>query len=293
MSLLGTAGSALMKGSGALEPSQPGAAVTARKSTSAAMARLVRTVEAEIVPRLLLARRGMAPETNPRCEQELDAGDAAELARLLLAHDVDVPFAYVEAVRQRGVSVQHLCLHLLAPAARRLGLLWDRDECDFLQVTLGLGRLQQLLQRLSLPAPERAPPNAPGRERLALLATAPGDLHAFGVLMVTQFFRQNGWEVWNEFPHTSQELIACVRQHSFALIGLSVATEASIKTLGKTIRQLRRASLNPAACVMVGGPLLLQHPELAARVGADATAPDARAAAVRATSVCTLLAGDK
>jgi methanogenic corrinoid protein MtbC1 len=33
---------------------------------------------------------------------------------------------------------------------------------------------------------------------------------------------------------------------------------------------------------MVGGPLVLDHPEVVARVGADATATDARDAAVQA-----------
>ena len=97
----------------------------------------------------------------------------------------------------------------------------------------------------------------------------------------TQFFRQKGWEVWNEFPETGQELVACVRQHSFAVIGLSVATMSSMASLPKTVRQLRKASSNPAVCIMVGGPLLLEHPELVSRIGADATAVDAREAALR------------
>jgi len=286
-------GSVVSKGATSVEPSSTECGVMSRKTGSARLARLVRTVEAEIVPRLLLSRRSVPPEPSPANVGEIDAGDAAELARLLLAYDVEVPFAYVEAIRYRGVSVQHIYLHLLAPAARRLGLLWDRDECDFMQVTLGLGRLHQLLQRLSFLTPGPVDVDARGQGRRALLATAPGERHAFGVLVVTQFFRQKGWEVWNEFPETSQELIACVRQHSFAVIGLSVATMNAVATLPKTVRQLRKASSNPAVCIMVGGPLLLEHPELVSRIGADATAVDAREAALRADSACALLAGGK
>jgi methanogenic corrinoid protein MtbC1 len=248
-------------------------------------------VEAEIVPRLLLSRGSQPVKPVPANADELDAGDAAELARLLLIHEVEIPFAYVEAIRYRGISVQHIYLHLLAPAARRLGLLWDRDECDFMQVTLGLGRLHQLLQRLSFvtPAPSRV--DSRGQVRRALLATAPGEQHAFGILMVTQFFRQNGWEVWNEFPETGQDLIACARQHAFAVIGLSAGTEARLDSLATTVRSLRRQSLNPAVGILVGGPLFVSHPELAARIGADATAVDGREAAQRAENVCALLAG--
>jgi methanogenic corrinoid protein MtbC1 len=294
MTFLGGTGDGTSKAAADTDASQPNGMARGRKAgVSSRMARLVRAVEAEIVPRLLLSRRSVAPTPVPANAEELDPGDAAELARLLLVYDIEIPMAYVDAIRSRGVPVQSIYLNLLAPAARRLGLLWERDECDFLQVTVGLGRLHQLLQRLSLADPEPPPVEVRGSGRRALLATAPGEQHAFGILMVTQFFRQSGWEVWNEFPESSQQLVGCVRQHSFALVGLSAGTRSRVETLATTIRQLRRASLNPGICVMVGGPLLVQQPELATRVGADATALDGREAALRAESVCTLLAASK
>jgi methanogenic corrinoid protein MtbC1 len=257
------------------------------------MARLIRTVEAEIVPRLLLSRRS-APIATAAVEADpLDAGPdvvhTAELARLLLQFEIEVPLAYVEAIRHRGISVQQIYLQLLAPTARRLGLLWDRDECDFVQVTIALGRLHQLLQRLSLLHVEPPRRDANGQVRRALLATAPGEQHAFGLLLVSQFFRQSGWEVWNEFPNSGQELIDTVRAHRFSLVGLSAATEPQVNGLGAIIRQLRRASMNPALCVMVGGPLLTERPELARRLGADATARDGREAALCAENALSLL----
>ncbi len=294
MTFFGTTGDGVTKGStGAEAPQTNGKARGRKAGASSRMARLVRAVEAEIVPRLLLSRRNVAPTPVPANADELDVGDAVELARLLLLYDLEIPMAYVDAIRSRGVPIPSIYLNLLAPAARRLGLLWERDECDFMQVTVGLGRLHQMLQRLSLADPEPPPIEVRGNGRRALLATAPGEQHAFGLLMVTQFFRQSGWEVWNEFPESSQELVGCVRQHSFALIGLSAGTRQRIESLALTIRQLRRASLNPGVCVMVGGPLLVQHPELASRVGADATAPDGREAALRAESACSLLATPK
>jgi methanogenic corrinoid protein MtbC1 len=254
---------------------------------------LVRAVEGEIVPRLLLARRaGLAPPTAAN-GSEVEAGDADELARLLLLHDVEVPFAYVESIRYRGVEVRDIYMRLLAPAARRLGVLWDQDEVDFLQVTMGLGRLHQLLQRISLlaPGPERL--DSRGHGRRALLATVPGESHAFGVMMVSQFFRQNGWEVCNEFPATEHDLAACVGSQPFALVGLSAGCEARIDALIAAVRAVRRASRNAAVGVIVGGPLFKDHPELAVRVGADATAEDGEQAALLAERVCALLAGEQ
>jgi methanogenic corrinoid protein MtbC1 len=264
-----------------------------RKAQAKGMDRLVRTVEAEIVPRLLIARRNIPATPVPANAAGLDEGDAAELARLLVSHEVDVPFAYVEAIRHRGVSLEHIYTQLLAPSARRLGVLWERDEVDFVQVTLGLGRLHQLLQRLAALAPESPAVESRGHGRRALFATLPGEDHSFGLLMVTQFFRHNGWDVWNEFPETAEELVRCVGQNSFAMVGLSVGSRERVDTLTALIRRIRRASLNPALGIMVGGPVFLHHPELAARVGADATAADGHEAARRAESMCTLLAGEK
>ena len=170
-------------------------------ATEARLARLVRTIEGEIVPRLVLARRtvslptaeAQAPKTKPP-----DEIDVKELVRILLVHDVAVASAYVETVRQRGAGLEAVCLSLLAPAARELGLLWEEDECDFMQVTVGLCRLHHLLRELS---PEFRPERCDRpMDRNILLAPVPGDQHTFGVALVAQFLRKAGWEVWSEFP---------------------------------------------------------------------------------------------
>ena len=269
------------------------AGANAAGSAATHMLGSVRAVEGEIVPRLLLARRTAIRAPSAASPVVVDAGDAHELARLLLAHEVDVPIAYVESVCCRGVEVHDIYLQLLAPAARHLGVMWERDECDFLQVTVGLGRLQQLLQRISLRTvqPERL--DSRGHGRRVLFATTPGDAHSFGVVMVSQFFRRNGWKVFNEFPASNQELAQCVRSHSFALVGLSAGCEARLESLRAAVRAVRRHSRNPAVGIIVGGPLFQEHPEWATRVGADATAADGEQAAQLAESVCALLAGER
>jgi hypothetical protein len=54
---------------------------------------------------------------------------------------------------------------------------------------------------------------------------------------------------------------------------------------------MRRASRNPALGVLVGGRVFVERPELVALVGADATASDARQAALQAESLRRLMAG--
>ena len=254
---------------------------------------LVRAVEGEIVPRLLLARRSATPQPTADTGSEIQDGEADQLARLLLAKEIEALAEFVDAIRHRGVGERDLYLRLLAPAARRLGDMWDRDLCDFMQVAMGLGRLHQLLQRISLMTPGPESLDSRGHGRRALLATVPGETHCFGVMMVSQFFRQNGWDVFNEFPASEAELCACVRAESFAIIGLSAGSDTRLEALVAAVRAVRRSSRNAAAGIIVGGPLLHGRPELVARVGADATAEDGEQAALLAERVCALLAGEK
>jgi methanogenic corrinoid protein MtbC1 len=249
------------------------------------MARLVRTIEGEIVPRLVMARRVVSvPPVDVGTTRAPDEVDVRELVRLLLAHDVGVASAYVETVRQRGASLESVCLSLLAPAARELGLLWEEDECDFMQVTVGLCRLHQLLRELS---PEfRSECGEQKLERNILLAPVPGDQHIFGIALVAQFLRKAGWEVWNEYPLSAASIVDVVRQNWFAVVGLSVGSETRVDEVVAIIRAIRQASRNRSVGVMVGGPVLVARPELAVLMGADATAVDGPMAVLRAEHIC-------
>jgi len=256
--------------------------------TDERMARLVRTIEGEIVPRLVMARRGVrvAVPAGPDGGKGPDDADVRELVRLLLVHDVVVASAYVDTVRQRGASLEGVCLRLLAPAARELGLLWEEDECDFMQVTVGLCRLHHVLRELS---PEFRPdPGESKVERNILLAPVPGDQHTFGITLVAQFLRKAGWEVWHEHPANSAEILEVARQNWFAVIGLSVGSDARVDDVAAIIRAIRHASLNRAVGILVGGPVLVARPELAVLVGADATATDGPMAVQRAECMCGL-----
>jgi MerR family transcriptional regulator, light-induced transcriptional regulator len=249
-------------------------------------ARLVRTIESEIVPRLVLTRRKNHSQDAPTAteSQSLDCSDVSELVRLLMRHDVSVGSAYVEAVRQRGASLEAVCLELLAPAARQFGMLWEHDECDFMQVTVGLCRLHQLLRELS---PEFGATEIDRKvNRRILLAPCPGEQHTFGLSLVAQFLRRADWDVWHEFPGSGAEIVEVVRQNWFAVIGLSVGTQARLDALALTIGLIRRESRNRGIGVLVGGPILVERPELARLVGADATAADGPQAVLRAEHIC-------
>lgn len=249
------------------------------------MSQLVRTIEHEIIPRLMLAHRAAAePLQRPSVPgQPITASDVAQFAKLVLASDEDLALTTIVALRARGVSVERLYLELLGPTASYLGELWDEDLCNFTDVTVGLGRLQRVLRELS-PALGRNVEH-PAQGRRVLLLPGPGDQHTFGLVMVAEFFRRDGWDVTGGAWTSDADPAALVSAEWFDVVGFSLGAEGHLQALAETIAKVRHVSCNRDVAVLVGGPLFGDHPEFVRRVGADGMTIDGREAPSLAESL--------
>lgn len=246
-------------------------------------ASLERTLEAEIIPRLVRAHqreRWRAAAAPGLPAAGVSANHIEAFVRLVLAADSRGEIGIVEALRSNGASFDMLCEELLTPAARRLGDLWSADLCDFAQVTMGLWRLQQLLREFRPLFPSEI--DSRDRGLRALLVPVPGEEHTLGLAMVTEFFLRAGWQVSGSPPASVDQLRQAVRADWFDVAGLAISCETRVRLLAQSIGALRQASRNPDIRVLVGGPLFVQRPELVAFVGADATATAARQAPAHA-----------
>ncbi len=128
------------------------------------LAGLVRTIEGEIVPRLLIALRSRCiPKSVPSAlPRSAGPDDVSELVRLLIARGPVEAAAFVDSVRLRGTPLNRICLDLLAPAARQLGTMWEREQCTFGDLSYGLSGLHSLLKEVS--AAGRGDRGRPARE---------------------------------------------------------------------------------------------------------------------------------
>jgi methanogenic corrinoid protein MtbC1 len=267
------------------------AALAATPGADDPFARIARTIEAEVIPRLVVAHRPPAgDESAPngvRSARAVAAADVREFTRIVLGADFPAAAGFVAKLRGEGVTPEAVCLDLLAPAARRLGSLWEEDSCDFTDVTLGLWRLQQMLRELRLPATGEQEARARGRR--ALLVPMPGEQHTFGLAMVIEFFSRAGWDVLGGPPGSVAELRQLVAVERFDLVGLSVSCADRMAAVAACIRTVRQASCNPDLAVMVGGRVFAENPELAPLVGADAMASDGQQAPRQAEQLLSLL----
>jgi len=239
------------------------------------LSHLALTIEQDIIPRLVGAHRVPPAAVAVPSVREIELF----VKRLEHADEAEVA-AMVGDVLRRGASVESLFLDLLAPAARLLGWQWEQDRCDFSTVTVCLGRLQRLLREWS---PQFGREVAhPSNGRRVLLGQHPDEQHSFGLSMVAEFFRRDGWEVLGGVGAAVPDPSARVANDWFDLVGFSIGSDSRLDWLRERIKQVRASSRNRGLIVMVGGPLLVERPELARSVDADACGHDAAQAPVLA-----------
>ena len=226
-------------------------AASRRPSAKSWRCALDQVIETQIIPRLLSAHGAKRPATADRRARRL-AIDIDGFARLLLSADSDAARALVMGLRDDGATSEAISLQILAPAARRLGTMWDQDDCDFVDVTVGLGRLQLLLRELR-PHPEEAN-RAGSPSPSVLLSLAPGEVHGFG-----------------KADRVSHDLAA---EH-FDVLGYSISSIGNVEPLRNAVALARQASRNRGVLVIAGGALFTASADWSKTMGVDGAAEDA------------------
>ena len=254
--------------------------------------KLRRSLEEEVIPRLVQAHRSRqnsvaASDLSPALTQQ----QLLDFAELVLGGEHQAVIAFVEALRAHGLSVDAICLSLLAPTARHLGKLWDADLCDFTRVTLGLSRLQQILR--CFPLDTAADSDSGKRKDRVLLLPASGEQHSFGLAIVAEFLMRAGWDVTGGSSAIDMDLPKLVEREFFDIVGLSIGCRHHIDAVTTEIASIRGASRNPDVRIMVGGPILTEHPEFARIVNSDTYAIDAQDAVVQARKLLDVLRRSK
>ncbi len=235
-------------------------------------------IEAEIIPRLLVAHATQAAEAAVMPDV-VSPGlmDAAErIAHVAVANDVTTAASVVQGLIDRGHPVDRIFVDVLAPAARRLGTLWESDEVNFVDVTVALTRLQQLVRRFS--PPRDMPRGSRNGARRMLLAPTPGEQHTFGLMLVEDTFRRAGWDVAGGIATDGLAVEEIVHAQSFDVVGFSLASERLLERLASTIQRVRSTSNARDLKVIVGGRMFSEDRNAYNLVGADASAGDAQEA---------------
>lgn len=182
--------------------------------------------------------------------------------------------AFAAELIERGASLEWVCHSLIPDVARQLGHDWEEDRASFVDVTVTVCRLEQLVARLyQAAAPESAPAKWFGR---VLVGAVPGEQHTLGVTLVAEALRSDGWDV--ALTPIEAEQVVLLNQLAtewFDLLALSASSERLLSRLPSLLRALRRASRNPGVRILLGGRPFCERGDLAEAYGADGSAASA------------------
>jgi methanogenic corrinoid protein MtbC1 len=240
---------------------------------------MVQAIKTQIIPKIVLALRTL-PLPKAAAPAETVTFDIEQFTGLVLGTDEQAASAYVESLTARGTQVEAIFLHLLAPVARQLGEMWESDATDFANVTLGVSRMQRIMRQLGEAFSGDRRQNGGG---CVLLTTIPGEQHSFGMSMVAEFFRREGWQISTGPFASHRDLILLAQDRWFDIIGFSVTSDRQLDELKRDIHDVRRDSRNRNVGIMLGGPMMFTRPELVDTLGADMMSVDASTAPKQAS----------
>lgn len=180
----------------------------------------------------------------------------------------------IDVARRGGTPVDTIYLAYLGPAARELGERWERDELDFVQVTVGVGHLYAMLRGL-----RPVPAYCGDAERRALFLTMPGDDHILGAAIAADLFRTRDWQVEQVVPVDQAAAVTALVRGDFPVIGISASRREQVAELARLVVALRIA--RPETFILLGGPITQGEPAFLDVVDVDACATSALAAVTR------------
>lgn len=194
----------------------------------------------------------------------------------ILAGDRRRAVAVVDDAVAGGMGIRALYMDVFQPALREVGRLWERNAIgvadEHLATAITQGAMARLYDALFTAA-------RPGELRL-VAACVDTERHEVGLRMLCDLLEEEGWDtVFLGATVPLEDLVEMVRRRKPHAVALSASIAPNLPRLGATIRALRDALGDGTPLLAVGGRPFLADPGLAARMGADVTAPDAVSAA--------------
>lgn len=228
-------------------------------------------VEGEILPKLVLTPHlGSAgsgavdgaegPLVHPRFD------DFIRLIRSNASNGEDA-WTLIEEIVEGGAPIGTVYAGLLTPVARRMGELWEEDECHFTEVAMVCGRLQRIIRRIA--ARHHESPLGTGPR--VLVSGLPGSHHTLGPLMVAESLAERGIDVSVGEPFISE-----MDPRDFQVAAISIARVEEFEVAQSYMGDLRARS--PEIRIIVGGAAFREDPGAVTRIGADGWAEDASSA---------------
>ncbi|MGV8952395.1 MAG: cobalamin B12-binding domain-containing protein [Cypionkella sp.] len=192
-----------------------------------------------------------------------------------LAGTKDAFASLLSEVRRSRISLAALADVYIPEAAQRMGEAWHEDQMSWMDVSLGVGRMQSLLREIgSAWAADQAGDAGHGT---VLLLVADREQHTLGPMVLMGQMRRYGVSVCLRMAPSYAELRTLLTNRQFDGILISVSTKDKLEAVGKTVEFLRSIMSKPSP-IIVGGAVMSKVEDPASLTGADFSSNDIGAA---------------
>ena len=174
-----------------------------------------------------------------------------------------------------GADLFTVYIEMLQPAMREVGRLWQENEMTVADEHLATAITQTVMANLYTRGV-----GANGVEGPTIVAScADNERHEVGLRMLCDLLELDGWDTtYLGATVPIESLVELVQKARPDVLALSATIAPHVPRVRNAIEAVRDAMDGDAPLIIVGGRPFLERPDLAARVGADETAADARAA---------------
>ncbi len=258
------------KGSGRQKPNFEAARENAGTQLSVSLNKLreslIFAIKSDILPACqdaIVRTKGVNDNTNPLVLR------ATRIAQMAISA---VPAAEILGyINSQPLSVSRKA-SLLEAAAQRIGIGWECDSINFVDVTVAVGRLQGVFRRLINQTATAVPRSKGGS---VLITTAPGEEHVFGLLFVEELYRSAGWATTLASPKNASEWAKRANSAYFDTICISWSGARHAEPLADA---LKRRKTKGRTTVIAGGLAALENSEWLENQGVDLVSNSPKAA---------------
>ena len=217
----------------------------------------------------------MLAERNWRTFSELREPVVSGLITAALSGKKDAFADLLRELKRARVSATALADLYIPEAARRMGEAWLDDQMSWLDVSIGVGRMQSLLREIGMAwVADQAGDTGHGT---VLLIIPDREQHTLGPMVAMGQMRRFGVSVCLGIAPSHTELRGLMASRQFDGVLISIATKDKLDAVSKTIQFLKSETAKPIP-IVVGGAVTSKVEDLAACTGADLASNDICAA---------------
>ncbi|HEY2117384.1 MAG TPA: cobalamin-dependent protein [Candidatus Angelobacter sp.] len=187
----------------------------------------------------------------------------------IIALDSAGAMELIESMATDSTSIFDLNVHILQPAQREIGRLWQVNSISVALEHYATATAQQILHRLSRMLPPRT-----RRDARIIGICGEGEHHCVGLEMVCSLCQLDGWDTYFVGANTpTASAMELARQLQPDVIAISMTTLMALQSTRILIAKLKEAL--PQTAIVAGGYAAILGPDLWKSFGADAYASDA------------------